>query len=326
MKKNYAITIAFLFFWLSACGVSPGQDETIITNKTITDFETQTETPSHSSTPNATTEPMPTNPSTLTLTEAPSPTPEPTQTPLPSQEEGEFPDMETTYEAMLTDREMRLATMVAPVLECELAPRVMGWRNYHIEEIGLSMQLPADWSDVDYTTYRPNQLKMFKVSTYGVASSSAMIFGEGVTLHVWHELETKLIPFIKELRVWAANQEYIYATLFSPLPHVNSMVNGHPASIAYVPEQNFGEMGTEANIVVVTKIGEYVILMIYQPRPAYDPTETLATILSSLTINGLEGGETDIAKTVHCQMILFSCLSQCHFKMDELTDDSIFRP
>jgi hypothetical protein len=66
--------------------------------------------------------------------------------------------------------------------------------------------------------------------------------------------------------------------------------------------------------------------MIYQPRPAYDPTETLATILSSLTINGLEGGETDIAKTVRCQMILFSCLSQCHFKMDELTDDSIFRP
>ena len=57
MKKNYAITIAFLFFWLSACGVTPGQEETIITNKTITDFEAQTEAPSHSSTPNAATEP-----------------------------------------------------------------------------------------------------------------------------------------------------------------------------------------------------------------------------------------------------------------------------
>lgn len=162
MKKNCAITIAILFFWLTACGVPPGQDETNITNKTFTDFETLTEVPSHSTTPYAATEPIPINTPTLTLTEAPSPTPEPTQTPLPSQGEGEFPDMETTYEAMRTDREMRLATMAAPVLECELAPRVMGWRNYHIEEIGLSMQLPADWSDVDYTTYRPNQLKRLK--------------------------------------------------------------------------------------------------------------------------------------------------------------------
>lgn len=82
----------------------------------------------------------------------------------------------------------------------------------------------------------------------------------------------------------------------------------------------------EANVVIVTKIGDYVILMVFEPHPNYDSTETLTTILASLSIDGIEGGDTEITKTVRCQMIINSCLSQCHLKMDEMNDDSVFRP
>lgn len=176
------------------------------------------------------------------------------------------------------------------------------------------MQLPQDWSDMDYRTYRPNQSKMFQVKNYGVASSSAGAFAEGFELHIWYEEELELIPFIKDLREWAARNEFFYATLFSPLPHENSLVNGHPASIAYVPEYDFGEQELGAfrsSIVTVTKMGDYVIMMVFNPRANYDPTETLLTMLSSLSIDGVQGGETVISETILCQAYLYFCLRQC---------------
>ncbi len=267
---------------------------------------------------------------TETPTQGPSPTPRPetTYAVIRPTEAGQV-DIQATYTAIAADYDNRMATMLPPLAACKSAPRELGWREYRIEEIGLTMQLPQDWSDMDYRSFTPRQSSMFKVKNYGVMTSSAMVVHEGIIMHIWHETELDLIPFIKELREWAAKKDGMYATTFSPLPHENSLVNGHPASIAYIPVFDFGETPGDsswARFITVTKIGEYVIMIEYEPRRGYDPTETMTTILSSLSIDGVAGGETQISKVVRCQMLTYSCLDICHFTPDEMMDDKIFRP
>lgn len=306
MKLTKLFSFAAVLFLAAGC-LSPGRvtETEIPTQPGKSEISPETQPPT----------PAPGNTATPSPTETPTQTP--TQTPTETQTEEPEPieiDIQATYTAIAIDYESRLATMMPSVLECETAPRVTGWRDYHIEEVGLHMQLPQDWSDMDYRTYRPNQSKMFQVKNYGVASSSAGAFAEGIELHIWYEEELELIPFIKDLREWAARNEFFYATLFSPLPHENSLVNGHPASIAYVPEYDFGEqeLGSfRSSIVIVTKMGDYVIMVVFNPRANYDPTETLLTMLSSLSIDDVQGGETVISETVLCQSYLHFCLRQC---------------
>lgn len=273
-----------------------------------------------------------TQPPTPELSDTPTPLPTETSTPIPTETPTQEPpdiDIFATVTSAASDYQQRMSTMLPPLSACEPAPRALGWREYRLEEIGLTMQLPEDWSDEGYRTYKPNQSRMFKVSDYGTSNSSHHYAVEGITIHVWNEKELDLIPFIRELRAWAADKEGIAATIFSPLPHINSMVNGNPASIAFIPVYDFGEYAGNvywSRFVTVTKIGDYVILLEYAPRNGYDPTETITTILSSLSIDGIEGGETQISKAVRCQMVINSCLNVCHFTKDEMLDDNIFRP
>lgn len=332
--EKYTLIATLILILLASCGTQATPTEVfevtpeatvVVSAPTLQPIEAE-------SLPTQTEPPLPTETSTSEPTV--KPTAEPTEAEATeevvateeSEEMVEVPDMEATYQAIATDRASRLETMMTGVNQCELAPRVVGWRDYRIDEIGLSMQLPVDWYDQDYRTFSPRELSMFRVGDYGVANSSAVIHSENIEINVWLEEEMGLVAFIKEMRAWAADKEGIHAMLYSPLPHVNATVNGHPASISYVPEYNFGEYSYPAKIVTVTKINDYVIQLIFEPRKNYDPTETLTKLLSSLTIDGAETGETTINKTVGCQMILNSCLSQCHFDMDELQDESVFRP
>lgn len=115
--------------------------------------------------------------------------------------------------------------------------------------------------------------------------------------------------------------------IYSPIRSLNAKVNGHPASIMYVPEYVTDENNvSQAAFVTVTKIDNYIILMAFAPRPAYDATETFMTILSSMTIDGVEGGESDINKVIRCQIALYSCMSQCWFSFSEMRDESVLRP
>lgn len=298
--------------------------------RTIESVLTFTAEPSKTRTPRITNTPFPSKTPSQTPTQGPSPThrPEITYSVIRPTEAGHV-DIQATYTAIAADYDNLMATMLPPIAACESAPRELGWREYRIDEIGLTMQLPQDWSDMDYRTYKPNQSNMFKVKNYGVMTSSAMVAHEGIIMHIWHETELDLIPFIKELRDWGAKKDGMYAASFSPLPHENSLVNGHPASIAYIPVYDFGELPGDsswARFVTVTKIGEYVIMIEYELRRGYDPTETMTSILSSLSIDGVAGGETQISKVVLCQMITYSCLDICHFTPDEMMDDNIFRP
>lgn len=342
MKINKIFILIGLVTMFSSCQIQQATEITAATYLTISESPaaiqirtiesvlTFTAEPSKTRTPRITNTPFPSKTPSQTPTQGPSPTPRPeiTYSVIRPTEAGQV-DIQATYTAIAADYDNLMATMLPPVAACELAPRELGWREYRIDEIGLTMQLPQDWSDMDYRTYKPNQSNMFKVKNYGVMTSSAMVAHEGLIMHIWHETELDLIPFIKELRDWAAKKDGMYAASFSPLPHENSLVNGHPASIAYIPVYDFSELPGDsswARFVTATKIGEYVIMIEYEPRRGYDPTETMTSILSSLSIDGVAGGETQISKVVRCQMITYSCLDICHFTPDEMMDDNIFRP
>ena len=342
MKINKIFFLIGLVTMFSSCQIQQATEITAATDlivsespaatqiRTLESVITFTTEPSKTRTPRITNTPFPSKTPSQTPTQGPSATPrsEITYSVIRPTEAGQV-DIQATYTAIAADYDNRIATMLPPVAACELAPRELGWHEYRIDEIGLTMQLPQDWSDMDYRTYKPNQSNMFKVKNYGIMTSSAMVAHEGIIMHIWHETELDLIPFIKELRDWAATKDGMYAATFSPLPHENSLVNGHPASIAYIPAYDFGEPPGDsswARFVTVTKIGEYVIMIEYEPRRGYDPTETMTSILSSLSIDGVAGGETKISKVVLCQMITYSCLDICHFTPDEMMDDNIFRP
>jgi hypothetical protein len=321
MKKISIVLVIVGFLLCVGCQSLPLVTETV---NPIQSVESETDAPTDflQPEPSATATPLPTETPTSTPTEAPTETPVPTE-PV---EQADI-DIFATYTQVAGDYEARMSTLMPPLSACDPAPRDLGWREYRIDAIGLTLQLPKDWSDMDYRTYKPGQIKMYKAKDYGIMTSSAMIVQEGIILHVWHETELDLIPFIKELRAWAADREGMPASSFSPLPQVNSTVNGHPASIAYVPAVDFGESDAYwARFITVTKIGDYVIMIEYMPRSGYDPTETMTTILSSLSIDGVEGGKTQISKVVRCQMVVNSCLNVCYFSPDEMQDDNLFRP
>ncbi|MGI6259614.1 MAG: hypothetical protein ACOYKC_07130 [Anaerolineaceae bacterium] len=122
---------------------------------------------------------------TETPTQGPSPTPRPetTYAVIRPTEAGQV-DIQATYTAIAADYDNRMATMLPPLAAYESAPRELGWREYRIEEIGLTMQLPQDWSDMDYRSFTPRQSSMFKVKNYGVMTSSAMVVHEGIIMHI----------------------------------------------------------------------------------------------------------------------------------------------
>ncbi len=268
----------------------------------------------------ATTQPPTLEPSD---TATPPPTETPTQTPTetPTEEPVQVDiDIVATYTAVAVDYESRLETMMTSVLECEPAPRESGWQDYRIDQVGLSMSVPADWTmPYDYRDAVPDPVVpgqrkpiMFRVEQLGQASIGAGGgYAEGVSLQIWREQEDDLIRFITELRKWEA-ERLSQGNIILPVPYINSIANGHPAAISYSPEYDTGERGGRwATIIVATKIGDHVIIMNFEARSGYDPTETLLTMLSSLRIDGVEGGVTDISETVLCQAQLYTCLKQC---------------
>lgn len=313
MKRICIVTLLVLMF-LSAC--QSAQVLTTLPEPTYEEYPT-VETEASSTT-------IPAEPTKLPPTETPtlSPTLEATETPQPEvtyivegPDDGVEIDIVATYTAVAVDYQDRLATMMETVGACEPSPKADGWQEYRIDDLGLSLSVPGDWFETyEFTPSYTQGRKpiIFEVDSKGVATISSN-YGEGITIEVWQDLDGSLLEFIKGLLVFEA-ERLGSANQALPIPYLNSIVNGHPASISYSPEYDTGEWaGRPSTIVVATKIGDMVIIINYTARSGYDPSETMKTMLSSLSIEDVAGGETDISETVMCQAYLHSCLKQCPY-------------
>ena len=259
--------------------------------------------------------PRQTEPTLLSFVPTPTPTIQQSATPRPTWTATFTPvspaEATATEAGLATQMVDWFPTPISHVEDCVMGSTEQ-WVTTGIEPIGFSMEVPIEWYDYGFKVVPGNLIEgaYFKAEYQRFVQHIAGI--EGITLLVWKAEGRTPQEFQHQLGVWLAEQEPPLNDL-NAFPFFTSTVNGQPASITYYPAQHWDQRITSTQIVDIhVKLGEYFFNIRYQPHENHDPTEILRHMLSSMRLEGVEGGETVISDVVLCQTRLNACLARCY--------------